>query len=591
MDSSLQFWSDVAGWAAMGLTVATAIAFVVMATVIFVRETRRFNRLDKRINETQAELDVCYCDTFFFDDIFIVLNAADPTRGFMFDAGNITAGVNRTYSGPNKSGTVALLVDIVFPTVFLDSEFAIQNDPDVSKEFMFDAGAISLATTRIFAWQDTDGTVALLSDVPVVTSVFEDDVFAIQHAADMSREIMFDVSSVSTFSTRTFTWQDKNGTVAMISDIFNALGNVSQFLDSEFAILNDPDNTKVAMFDASAIATLTTRTYVFPNLDGTLMLTAGVQTISDKTWDSSNAVTLLNTNLFLQDDGDITKQLQFNIANQTTGVTTTATLPTSGFNITSSRELMFTLGGASVVVPGIKIFDDTALHIEDPVSNNAGQFDASNLTVPLRTYILPDKDGTLAFATDAIGPTFLDSAFGILNSVDTSKRADFDAVLITTATTRTFAFIDLTGTLFVREQMIGFEARRVSSQSIPTGVFTVILFDSDSTFGGNDPGGDYDTTTGIYTAPTTGYYTCEAHSSPTGNVGGGFVQLRMASNTDVMCDSIQPNVLQSLGLSCTSAHFFLTATQTVTAELFQASGVSITIGSMSRFGCWMVEQE
>jgi len=54
-----------------------------------------------------------------------------------------------------------------------------------------------------------------------------------------------------------------------------------EFLDTDFQIQDNLDNTKVAMFDAGTIAAGTTRTFTFPNASGTLALTSHVHALDD----------------------------------------------------------------------------------------------------------------------------------------------------------------------------------------------------------------------------------------------------------------------------------------------------------------------
>lgn len=55
------------------------------------------------------------------------------------------------------------------------------------------------------------------------------------------------------------------------------LGNwIDAFNDSNIAIYNNADNTKIAKFIASAITTMTTRTYTLPDGDGILALTTDI---------------------------------------------------------------------------------------------------------------------------------------------------------------------------------------------------------------------------------------------------------------------------------------------------------------------------
>lgn len=52
---------------------------------------------------------------------------------------------------------------------FTDSEFAIVNASDTSKKAKFDMSLITNSTTRTYTWQDKDGTIALLSDITAST--------------------------------------------------------------------------------------------------------------------------------------------------------------------------------------------------------------------------------------------------------------------------------------------------------------------------------------------------------------------------------------------------------------------------------------
>lgn len=64
--------------------------------------------------------------------------------------------------------------------------------------------------------------------------------------------------------------------------------------DSEFRIVDDLDNTKVANFQCSGISTATTRTLTVPNASGTIALLSGTQTFSGTTTFSA-AVTMSGT--------------------------------------------------------------------------------------------------------------------------------------------------------------------------------------------------------------------------------------------------------------------------------------------------------
>lgn len=277
---------------------------------------------------------------------------------------------------------------------FLDDEWTMANAADQSKQFMFNATLISAMTKRNYAWPDADGVVVLENTLPATNASFPEDEFNVFSFATPSIRISFDLDLLT--AARMYDWPNKDGTVAMLSDVIQIAGNTSVFLDSAFAIENDPDTTKRGMFDASQISSLTNRTVSFANADGTMCLLEPPQTLSNKTLDSTNSATLLDAALTLQDDGDNTKQLQFDLAALTTGTLITATIPM--FPSTSSRELMFTTG--TQLVTGAKTFDDTALMIRDSVTTNEAQFNCTLLSSD-QDYQFPDDSGVLVLE-DAI---------------------------------------------------------------------------------------------------------------------------------------------------------------------------------------------
>ena len=70
---------------------------------------------------------------------------------------------------------------------------------------------------------------------------------------------------------------------------------------------------------------------------GTAIGTTGTQTLSNKTLDNTNTVTLKDTLFTLQDDGDATKQVQFQLSGITTATTRTFTLPDTSDQIATAQ--------------------------------------------------------------------------------------------------------------------------------------------------------------------------------------------------------------------------------------------------------------
>ncbi len=232
--------------------------------------------------------------TRFSDADFRLFNAIDQTKQIRFNLMLLNPSTNRSYNTPDKDGTLALLSDITTllqnATVFLDSTFAIENDPDTSKRAQFDASGI--VGTHVYSFPNTDGTLALLSDIPEAVTSFSDAEFFLFNAIDTTKQAYFDASLLTTDTNRTYSFPNQDGTLALLSDI---PGPVTSFSDAEFFLFNAIDGSKQAYFDASLLTTLTNQTYSFPNLSGTLVLTTGSQTLTDKTL--TNAMITSATNI------------------------------------------------------------------------------------------------------------------------------------------------------------------------------------------------------------------------------------------------------------------------------------------------------
>ena len=448
--------TSIVAWTALVVGATVAAAFVITSATVYTRENRRFADINDKVAVVKEDLADCYCDTFFFDDIFTILNEDDPSRAFMFFAGSIAANTTRIYAMPNKNGTVALLDDL--PTAFADDEFVVFDAANIFTRIMFDVSLVSPFTTRTYTWPNKDGVVAMISDiVQNNTTRFLDSDFAILNAIDITKEAMFDAASITTATTRTYAFPNKDGTFALLSDIVQ--DNNTRFLDSAFEILNNPDTTKVATFSASAIGTATTRTYLFPDISGTLALTAGTQTLSDKTLDNSNTINVLDALLSIQDIGDNTKVATFDASAITTATTQIYAFPD--------------LSGTLVLTTGVQTLSDKTLDnsnsitvldmlldIQDNGDNTkVATFDCGLITTATtRVYSFPDLNGVLVLTAGAQALSdktldnsntiiVLDTLLDIQDNGDITKVAMFNAALITTATTRTYSFPDLNGVL------------------------------------------------------------------------------------------------------------------------------------------------
>jgi microcystin-dependent protein len=98
---------------------------------------------------------------------------------------------------------------------------------------------------------------------------FFDDIFAIKDNADATKRAVFQASGINTATTRTYTLPNASGTLALTSDI-TATGD---FLDTVFRVYDQADSTKRVALETSGITTGNTRTLTVPDASGTIALT------------------------------------------------------------------------------------------------------------------------------------------------------------------------------------------------------------------------------------------------------------------------------------------------------------------------------
>jgi len=261
---------------------------------------------------------------------------------------------------------------------------------------------------------------------------FEDNTFRIIDDGDNTKELAFQISPVTTATTRTITMDDRDIDLDAVPDSFptdsgtgtpaagvltvaggtgintsasgstvtiTATGAVSsEFDDSLFRVFDDGDNTKKVAFQCSGITTSTVRTW----------------TVDDRDIDFDAVPTSAST-----DSGS---------AVPAAGVLTVA----GGDNIDTSGA------GSTVTIAVGSAVCDSAAGDSGTATPAAGV-----LTIAGGTNITTSAAGsTVTINSSAGGPEFADDTFRVIDDGDNTKKLAFQASGITTATTRTWTIDD-----------------------------------------------------------------------------------------------------------------------------------------------------
>lgn len=124
----------------------------------------------------------------------------------------------------------------------------------------------------------------------------------------------------------------ENKTQTITNKTLNSTNSIT-VLDTNLTLADNSDGTKQAKFELSGITTSTTRTLTVPDADTTLVGTGATQSLSNKTLDSTNSITVKDASFTVVDDGDTTKQLKFQASGITTSTTRTLTAPDANTTI------------------------------------------------------------------------------------------------------------------------------------------------------------------------------------------------------------------------------------------------------------------
>lgn len=393
----------------------------------------------------------------FADDAFRVQGSSDATKELAFEVDGLTTATTRTVTMPDKNLTLDDIADTRTP-----SAHTIASHSDTS--------ATGAELDTLTDGSNADALHAHAGGGPG----FIDDVFRINDDGDNTKQIAFQASGITTATTRTITMPNKDVTLDDVGDtrtpaahaiashsdtsatgaeldtltdgsnadtLHSHAGAGPTFTDDVFRVQDDVDNTKQVAFQASGIATATTRVVSIPDKDILLddvsdtRMPAAHTIVShsdtsatgaqlDTLTDSSNAdalhshagvgPTFLDNAFRVQDDGDNTKQIAF----QASGITTATTRVVS--------------------VPDKNILLDDVADTRTPAAHTiASHSDTSATGAQLDTLTDTSNADTLHTHGD-----FSDATLRVQDDVDPTKEMAFQVSSVTTGTVRTVTMPD-----------------------------------------------------------------------------------------------------------------------------------------------------
>jgi hypothetical protein len=302
-------------------------------------------------------------------------------------------------------------------------------------------------------------------------STFADNAFRVTGSSDATKRLAFEVDGLTTATTRTVTIPDKNGTLAMTSDIVGPT-----FSDSSFRIYDNSDNTRIAAFECSGISTGTTRTFTLPNASATISCISVAERFSGaKSFDDGTCILIGSvtgqvtlkaaasggsvTATFPDADGTVTcdgvastfsAAKTFSdgtcvLAGSSSGTTTIKAAAAAGTTTATFQAASGTVAYINTAqsITGAFTFADTKLLLAGSSSG------AMTLKAPAvaSTYVatFPAATGTVAYTSDF--STLSDATVRVVDDGDATKILAFQCSGITTGNTRTLTVPDASGTI------------------------------------------------------------------------------------------------------------------------------------------------
>ena len=279
-----------------------------------------------------------------------------------FTAGTITASLTGNASTATTLQTARNINGVAFDgssniTIAANTTNALTIGTGLSGTSFNGSSAVTIAI---------DSTVATLTGTQTLTNkTLTDSTTFIQDETDNTKKLQFQVSGITTGTTRTLTAPDVNGTIITTGDTGTVTNTMLAGSITNAKLLNSSvtvNGSTVALGDSTTVTANTTNALTIGTgltgtsfngssavtvaIDSTVATLTGTQTLTNKT--------LTDSSTFFQDENDASKKLQFQLSGITTATTRTLTVPdASGTIALTSNIPTVNDGSLTLAVSGV----------------------------------------------------------------------------------------------------------------------------------------------------------------------------------------------------------------------------------------------
>jgi len=321
----------------------------------------------------------------------IILTAADATGG------------DKTLTLPNETGTI------------LTSASSIPNSGLANSSLTIGSTSVALgATVTSFTGISSITSAAVLANANG-SRIFDN--------GDTTKQLAFDVSNISTSTTRTLTVPDANGTVALLTSLSIASGSGLTYNSStgEFST-NAIPNSQLANSSVTVGST-------------GIALGSSATTITGLSSITSSAVVTDDNGFRVRDNSDNTKQLAFECSGISGSTTRTLTVPDA------SDTLVVLAAAQTLTNKTIALGSNTVTGaLADGITATTQSASDNSTKVATTAYV--DNQVSSGAANE-----FADNVFRVKDNSDASKKLAFECSGISGSTTRTMTVPNTDGTI------------------------------------------------------------------------------------------------------------------------------------------------